>query len=169
MFGIQLPTLPALIQIGRTYAIHFAALGLIAILGWVVGLNSGSQSSTDTRGADAFAPPAWQRFQAGPSRARATEVANFVTDPSEQVAPKVEEKVEAEKGPDDAWRFIGTAVNGNETVAFIVVGKPAKLLTVAGKDKLPNGEEVVAIEVDRLKYSRDGQDLEVKLFERKKK
>ena len=168
MFRFQLPSLPALIRTARAYAIHSAALALVAVLGWIVGLNSGQPQSANTRGGDAFTAPTWQPFQAGPLRARAAELALFVTDPSEQIAPRVEAKVEPEK-PDYSWRFIGTANDGGETVAFIVTGKPAKLLTVSGKDALPNGEQINAIETDKLKYTKDGQTMEANLFERKMK
>lgn len=171
---LTLPPISTLLTNARPYAIHGGALGLVAIVGWIVGAGVDDKQGRDLRGTDGVAVPKWQRFEAGDARARALEVARFVTDPSEAAAAAAaavpEEQPEA--GParaDDAWRFIGTAVNGADTVAFIMVGKPSKLVMVSGADQLPNGEQIVAIEQDRLRYTKDGQSMEATLFERNKK
>jgi hypothetical protein len=171
---MTLPPLSTMVANARPYAMHGGALALVALIGWIIGSRVGDVAGRESRGADGIASPTWQRFEAGPARARALEIARFVTDPSEIVAaaaPELEEDPES-KGvtrPDDAWRFIGTAVNGEDTVAFIMVGKPSKLVMLSGSDQLPNGEQIVGIEQDKLRYTKDGQSMEATLFERTKK
>ena len=154
------------------YVVYGVALIVLATVGWVSGASTTWTLSSAIPREDSFKMPTWSPVSFAEKRAQAIEQANFEIDPDElaAIAAKAAERDAAKAQepalPDYAWRFIGTAKLGDDTVVFINATQPKRFLTLSPVDPLPNGEKILEISADKLSYSDESGRHDLKLFDK---
>lgn len=147
----------------REYAPHCAAVLLIVVLGCLSGFFTGRVSSARLANDAKWSLPEWRPYQrAGAAVIDGASAVFFSDAPSRR-------KVKASSVDLKAWRFVGTVNEGGQVRAVLVVGQPPRVLHVEPGGRLPNGEQISAIEDGLLRYMDENGPRELHLFKKDEK
>jgi hypothetical protein len=147
----------------RDYAPHCAVMLLNIALGCLSGFFTGRVSGARVAGDAKWSLPAWNAYQKADAAKIDDAAAVFFSD-----APS-RKTVKAAPVDLKAWRFVGTVKEGGQIKAVLMVGQPPRVVHVEEGGRLPNGEQISAIEDGLIRYVDESGPRELHLVKKDEK
>ena len=142
----------------REYLPHAGVVAAIVLFAVLFGLHEGSQKGSNKAEGDRWHLPNIPVHVTVKPEEPATVAGLFY---DEVGAAKAKAPVAV---VDQKWHFVGTTRTGNSISAVVVLPKKMGVLRLGQGAKLPNGEEIVAVDNGVMRYTDESGQHELRAF-----